>query len=491
MKQFEKDFFEHQNILNSVPSYKENKIKNLHNKKYQIIYSDPPWKYRQGKSMGTNFQGAADAQYKCMNYKEICKLPIKEIADKDCILFLWATFPMLKEALTVIEAWGFCTEKSTRILKADLTWEKASNLKVGDRLLSFNENYLKNDRRYYEWSTVESNGIEKRNCYKITLENGKELISSYDHEWLCRYRQPCGQTSVVKWIETQDLLHTYNGRKKSKVEIIKLANIVDFENNYESRFIASGFDAEGSLNKIKPRISFCQNNNSYYKKMKECLNKFSIKYGVHNHGDRKSDTNNTLSIDIQNGFIGLLDFLQKFRPPRLLNKWSNHNFKNLSVYNTKGETVKKVEFIGKKEVATLQTSSRTYIAEGYASHNTYKTVAYTWLKINKNNKAMFFGIGYYTKSNAEICLLGTKGNAHSLVKDNSVSQVIVTERTRHSQKPNEARKRIIKLVGDLPRIELFARGNKKIEDGWIKVGNEISGNDIRIDLDKIIKGEYL
>ena len=64
--------------------------------KYQIIYADPPWKYRQGKSMGTSFQGAADAQYACLNYKEICSLPIDKIANKQSILFLWVTFPMDK-----------------------------------------------------------------------------------------------------------------------------------------------------------------------------------------------------------------------------------------------------------------------------------------------------------------------------------------------------------------------------------------------------------
>ena len=40
-------------------------------KKDQIIYADPPWKYRQGKSMGINFQGAADAHYPCMDYQDI------------------------------------------------------------------------------------------------------------------------------------------------------------------------------------------------------------------------------------------------------------------------------------------------------------------------------------------------------------------------------------------------------------------------------------
>lgn len=71
-------------------------------KKYKIIYADLPWKY--DRKIG---EGVAEKQYPTMEIEEICSLPIKEIADKDCILFLWATFPKLKEALKVIEAWGF------------------------------------------------------------------------------------------------------------------------------------------------------------------------------------------------------------------------------------------------------------------------------------------------------------------------------------------------------------------------------------------------
>jgi len=190
-------------------------------KKYQVILSDPPWLYRQGKSMGTNFQGAADAQYSCMDYRDICKLPVKDIADDRCILFLWATFPQLKEALAVMDAWGF----------------------------------------------------------------------------------------------------------------------------------------------------------------------------------------------------------------------------------------------------------------------SYKTVAFVWMKTNKNNGAPFFGIGYYTKSNAEVCLLGTKNNAHTLVKDNTISQIIITPKTKHSEKPKEVRDKIVQLCGDVPRIELFAR--EKV-DGWDAVGFDIDGLDIKDSLNKII-----
>ena len=71
-------------------------------KKYSIIYADPPWRYEQSK-----VQGSAEKHYPTMSIEQLCALPVKEIADKDCILFLWATFPQLQEALQLIKAWGF------------------------------------------------------------------------------------------------------------------------------------------------------------------------------------------------------------------------------------------------------------------------------------------------------------------------------------------------------------------------------------------------
>lgn len=71
-------------------------------KKYKIIYADPPWKYDSAMRYGVK-----DKEYKVMTLQDICKLPIKDITDNDCILFIWATYPKLKEALEVIDAWGF------------------------------------------------------------------------------------------------------------------------------------------------------------------------------------------------------------------------------------------------------------------------------------------------------------------------------------------------------------------------------------------------
>ncbi|KKL50137.1 hypothetical protein LCGC14_2308480 [marine sediment metagenome] len=100
----------------------------------------------------------------------------------------------------------------------------------------------------------------------------------------------------------------------------------------------------------------------------------------------------------------------------------------------------------------------------------YVTIGFTWIKLNKENGKPFFGIGYYTKSNAEICLIGRKGKPSKLKVSDTVSSVIISKKREHSRKPDEARKRIIDLCGDASKIELFAR--QKIE-GWDVWGNEI------------------
>ena len=73
--------------------------------KYSVIYADPPWQYRTYSKKG---QGrSAESHYPTMSIDDIKALPVKELAEKDCALFMWITFPCLQEALQVLEAWGF------------------------------------------------------------------------------------------------------------------------------------------------------------------------------------------------------------------------------------------------------------------------------------------------------------------------------------------------------------------------------------------------
>jgi|TARA_R110002051_G_C8722507_1_gene496885 N6-adenosine-specific RNA methylase IME4 len=97
----------------------------------------------------------------------------------------------------------------------------------------------------------------------------------------------------------------------------------------------------------------------------------------------------------------------------------------------------------------------------------YKTVAFTWVKKYKNGDN-FMGMGNWTRANAEICIIATKGKPKRI--DAGVRQIVESIPERHSKKPDIVRDKIVKLLGDLPRIELFAR--EKVA-GWDSWGNEI------------------
>lgn len=106
---------------------------------------------------------------------------------------------------------------------------------------------------------------------------------------------------------------------------------------------------------------------------------------------------------------------------------------------------------------------------------TYKTVAFTWVKQNRSGVGFHFGLGYHSRGNPEICLLATHGDGLRRV-DNSVPNLLISPLEGHSKKPNEARRRIERLYGDVPRVELFARQSRP---GWLALGNAIDGKDLQ------------
>lgn len=98
----------------------------------------------------------------------------------------------------------------------------------------------------------------------------------------------------------------------------------------------------------------------------------------------------------------------------------------------------------------------------------YVTMAFTWVKTNPRSGTVFAGVGNYTKSNAELCLLAKRGRGIARV-NKDVHQVIMAPRREHSRKPDETRDRIVRLFGDRPRLEMFAR---TATPGWSVWGNQ-------------------
>ncbi len=75
------------------------------NKKYSVIYADPPWSFSTYSDKGKG--RSAEAWYDCMSLADIHALPTREFAADDCVLLMWVTDPFLEKGLDVIRSWGF------------------------------------------------------------------------------------------------------------------------------------------------------------------------------------------------------------------------------------------------------------------------------------------------------------------------------------------------------------------------------------------------
>lgn len=101
-----------------------------------VILADPPWSYKTWSAKGTG--RSAEQHYSVMSVEDIMNLPVSELCAPDCALFLWATWPTIKDAFRVIDAWGF-TYKTCAFdwLKADVSTidlfpdPKTADMKLG------------------------------------------------------------------------------------------------------------------------------------------------------------------------------------------------------------------------------------------------------------------------------------------------------------------------------------------------------------------------
>jgi len=164
-----------------------------------------------------------------------------------------------------------------------------------------------------------------------------------------------------------------------------------------------------------------------------------------------------------------------------------------------------IERITKPDAALFLWATMPLLAEALALIKawgfTYKTCFVTWIKTTKDGSRPAFGVGYYTRSNAELCLVAVKGKIASYKRllpdesprgasamssvvhteqqervnfltllENSPTPVVMTPRREHSRKPEIVRDMITTLLGDIPRVELFAR---ETVAGWTVMGNDV------------------
>src|SRR3989338_1196540 len=284
-----------------------------------------------------------------------------------------------------------CVTPDVPILKRDLKWIPAGNLRVGDKIMGFDEFPINGKRRRWREAIITHTGRKKKPCYNVKLNTGEEIIVTKEHKWLVWD----GHKANRIWLETDWM---YKHFKRGRFWASRLVRPwKEIKENYGIGYLSGVFDGEGSLQIKKQnfRIAFTQSIGNVLDKVKDLLTKLGFSYSIFLKPDNKTfkKTKDCMQLQINGGFSETLRFLSQIGPTRLLNQWKTTD---ISVLTTKVTNIDdrvqiiSIEPCGEKEIVTLSSSTETYIGLGYAMHNTKDAAEYF---LSKGADAVKVGIG--------------------------------------------------------------------------------------------------
>jgi hypothetical protein len=273
------------------------------------------------------------------------------------------------------DKYGDCIAPDTKVLTADLQWVTAGSLQVGDKLLGFDEEHRGGNagRRFTECEVEKANIVE-RPCYELTFEDGTSVICSDGHRWLVSSTVQ-GQLGCQRWERTEDM--RVGPWRQTKV--IKPLTVWETDRSWAGGYLAAAFDGEGNLEysnaeygQTFTRVNFNQTDNEMLYQVELALKELGFDVTNYRHqrgltmlprkdGSPRKDMTR-ISVGTRADF---LRFMGSVRPHRLLAKMRGNYGR---IPGDKVALVSKV-FIGNHPVVMLDTSSRTYFANGLASHN--------------------------------------------------------------------------------------------------------------------------
>ena len=280
-----------------------------------------------------------------------------------------------RDALTYIPSSPLCLVPETRVLTEELDWVPVGDLQVGDRLIGFDEYGPggKGNTRTYQPATVVETGRIVAETYTIKVGD-KEITCTGEHPWLIRKRETTqyvrgsranlyspydNPSQRISWVRTRDLLP---GDK-----IISIGGTWEPDRTFEGGYLAGMIDGEGWNN--QSYVAFCQNYGDVMDHTQEILRRKSIEFKIHPWG-----RGGGADILLTGGYRTAMKFHGTFKNVRVSKKFVQSLY-GAKAYNnmhsgTTFEVVESVTPVGMNEVVTLETSTKTLIAEGLFSHNT-------------------------------------------------------------------------------------------------------------------------
>jgi hypothetical protein len=263
----------------------------------------------------------------------------------------------------------YCMDSATRVLTADAKWVPVGSVISGQELFGFDE-HPTGRRRTWGKSVVVDTAVVEKPCYRLSLSDGTEVICSADHQWLVEHGN-----GTPEWRTTENLRPVTASRslRYAPSRLVRLLPVWEEDKTYRSGYMAGVMDGEGCLSQARRmdratgstfRVSFAQRDNALMHYALESLEEMGVQYSVHG----PTGTNNDVwHIGITGRMQAILAFLGRIQPKRLLGKLDINKLGCINAIDTPHVVEK--EFLGVREVVALETTTRTFVAEGLASHN--------------------------------------------------------------------------------------------------------------------------
>ena len=275
---------------------------------------------------------------------------------------------------------GHCFAPGTRVLTADLRWVPIETLEEGDVLVGFDEDCSddgatdslgrkRSGFRQYRRSFVEAMEVVTLPSMEVELDDGTILTCSNDHRWITPEWRVTG---AAVWRRTDEL-------RPGIDNVAKPLEPWETDTSWGAGYLAGAFDGEGWLSTAEAghpsarqhNLGMSQRDNEMLEavRMAAKARGFNFTDDLHHRPQPKNFSRSTdiHSLRITGKRPEMLRFLGAVRPQRLLANFSPDRLG--SVHHSPWVGVRRVTPVGEREVIALQTSSRTYIAEGFLAHN--------------------------------------------------------------------------------------------------------------------------
>lgn len=265
-----------------------------------------------------------------------------------------------------------CVAPETLILKSDLTWAPAESLRVGDKIVAFDE-----DIRQAKFRTAEVEFNQVQIKPRVRVETPKRTLSvTPDHKFVVRRKSSEKNGKIWYrryWVEAQDL-------KPGRDEILSIGEPWAQANDFRHGYLAGMLDGEGCLSLIsqsrtttsaQARLSIAQRPGAVLDQTSEYLTALGFDHSI---GANGAESSGVLNLHIRGGVGAVMRALGTLRPARMIGRPDlSRIWEGVSLRNQSLESVPVLSVEGSLDgpVSVMQTSTGTFIADGLLSHNCY------------------------------------------------------------------------------------------------------------------------